>query len=473
MLSARAFAFLCGLLLHYGNAYSRVTKPTTHQRAARHNLYSKADRVPDYVDSITPESSPSTTFPLGRFAFSLLPLSPESVGRRKTICKEVVKDQIWTLDQVQGIINVNVPVRCVVVKLKDGGLMVNNPVAPTKETVDFVRDIENRHGKVKYITLSSLGIEHKGTAGAFSSFFPSSSVYYQNGHYSFPLNLPTQLFFPWGKIVKEIPERAADAPWYDDLDHHCLGPLRPKGIGGFAETAFFHRATKTLLVTDAVIRVDDSPPEIINEDPRALLYHARDFQEEIIADSKANRAKGWRRMVLFGLVFMPKGIEIYDTFDAIRRLKDVSNDMKKLGAGAVPYDGGLYPWKWVESELPSFKALQGGLLVAPILRKLILNREPERVLDWVDKVSKWPFQRIIPAHFANDVKATPKDFTDAFSFLLEEEKGLRFGRSKVPAPLEGDMKTLSDASKALTAQNVLFEEARLVNRLQFKQRAIR
>ena len=44
---------------------------------------------------------------LGKFAFSLLPLSPESIGRRKTIFKEVVKDQIWTLDQIQGIINVN------------------------------------------------------------------------------------------------------------------------------------------------------------------------------------------------------------------------------------------------------------------------------------------------------------------------------------------------------------------------------
>lgn len=113
-----------------------------------------------------------------------------------------------------------------------------------------------------------------------------------------------------------------------------------KGVGGFAETAFFHRVTSTLLVTDAVIRVDDDPPEIINEDPRCLLYHARDFQEEVIADSSANRAKGWRRMVLFGLVFMPKGIEILDTFDAIKRLNYVSPEMKKLGNGAIPYDGG-------------------------------------------------------------------------------------------------------------------------------------
>ena len=46
-------------------------------------------------------------FDLGRIAFSLLPLSPETVGRRKTILTEVVTDEVWTLDQLQGIINVN------------------------------------------------------------------------------------------------------------------------------------------------------------------------------------------------------------------------------------------------------------------------------------------------------------------------------------------------------------------------------
>lgn len=54
-----------------------------------------------------PSSSSSQKFSLGGIAFSLLPLSPESMGRRKTLIKEVVPGQIWTLDQIQGIINVN------------------------------------------------------------------------------------------------------------------------------------------------------------------------------------------------------------------------------------------------------------------------------------------------------------------------------------------------------------------------------
>ena len=52
-------------------------------------------------------ASKKLQFGLGKIAFSLVPLSPESVGRRKTLLTEVVKDSVWTLDQIQGVINVN------------------------------------------------------------------------------------------------------------------------------------------------------------------------------------------------------------------------------------------------------------------------------------------------------------------------------------------------------------------------------
>jgi hypothetical protein len=48
-------------------------------------------------------------------------------------------------------------------------------------------------------------------------------------------------------------------------------------------------------------------------------------------------------MVLFALTFQPSGINVLDTFEAIKGLDKVDPEMKKLGAGAIPYDGGLYP----------------------------------------------------------------------------------------------------------------------------------
>jgi Domain of unknown function (DUF4336) len=90
----------------------------------------------------------------------------------------------------------------------------------------------------------------------------------------------------------------------------------------------------------------------------------------------------------------------------------------------------------------------------------------------VDKVCKWPFKRIIPCHLANDVKATPADFRRAFSFLVEPPKQFTFKLGKTvskgavgcPVGDPRDVKLLSDASKALTEQGVLFPEAAPVKR---------
>jgi Domain of unknown function (DUF4336) len=169
-------------------------------------------------------------------------------------------------------------------------------------------------------------------------------------------------------------------------------------VGGFGETAFFHRSTNTLLVTDAVIKVENEPPAIIQDDPRALLFHARDKMTDPVSDSKQSRQRGWRRMALFGLVFFPAGIEVTGVKETFSQLDAVPEGAAVLGQGAIPIDPRLYAWKWyglqfnpelsqlnqesqsrVRPEISSFKALQGGLLVAPILQKLILNREPGKI----------------------------------------------------------------------------------------------
>ena len=126
----------------------------------------------------------------------------------------------------------NVPVRATIIKLRDGGLFINNPVATTPECVEYVRALEAEHADVKYIVLSSLAIEHKGTSGIFSSYFKKSVVYVQPGQYAFPVNLPTVFFYPLGKVIKDIPRSSKDAPWGDEIDHHILGPLLPPGMLG-------------------------------------------------------------------------------------------------------------------------------------------------------------------------------------------------------------------------------------------------
>ena len=116
----------------------------------------------------------------------------------------------------------------------------------------------------------------------------------------------------------------------------------------------------------------------------------------------------------------------------------------------------------------SFKNFQNKLLVAPILQKLLLNREPSKVIDWVKKVSCWKFTRIIPCHLANDVKASPKDFVEAFDFLYEPKTTTNslfslFSSEKKESVNE-DLIFLDQVSKQLTTQGVLYEEAPLLKR---------
>ena len=134
-------------------------------------------------------------------------------------------------------------------------------------------------------------------------------------------------------------------------------------------------------------------------------------------------------------------MSLKDIFD---KLPFVQPQMSLLGEGAIPFSGGLYPWSWARSEQKSFRSLQGGLLVAPILRELILNREPERVLEWARRVSQWPIRRIIPCHLENNIITNGKAFLDAFSFLEASPS------TTCPQPEKEDLSLLRTASELLT-----------------------
>mmetsp|Transcript_2608 Transcript_2608/g.2996 ORF Transcript_2608/g.2996 Transcript_2608/m.2996 type:complete len:488 (-) Transcript_2608:118-1581(-) len=355
--------------------------------------------------------------------------------KKKTIRETIVKNKIWTLDQKFGILDVQVPLRMTIIKLKEGGLFVYNPIAATRECLGMVQQLIEEHGPIKYIALGSVALEHKVYAGVFAQKFTTAKVFVQPGQYSFPTNLPDIfLGFPQGRTFT-LPNSPADAPaeLNDNFDFLTLGPLISKD-GAFGESVFFHRDTNTLLVTDTVLEVSEDIPEIYESDHKPLLYHARDKVTDVVEDTLEVRKRGWRRVQLFGLFFTPSAIDIQTAGAAYaERRPDINSDF-----------AGIYPWTWARDDATSFKAISGGLLVAPILQTLILNRNPVEVLDFADKVSRWPIQRIIPAHLKNDLAYNGKDYRNAFSFL--EAGGVPKG---LPKPLRGDLQTLLDAEVSL------------------------
>jgi hypothetical protein len=341
-----------------------------------------------------------------------VPLYP--YGRRRTLRQEVVKDTIWTFDQIQGILYVVTPIRMMVVRLKAGGLLVYAPVAPTPECLRLMQELVAVHGTVRYIILPTVsGIEHKVFVGPFARRFPQAQVFVAPSQWSFPLNLPLSwLGLPLGRT--QILNPNSSVPFADEFDYAILGPIS-LGLGPFEEVALFHKASQTLLLTDTLVSVPQTPPDIVQLDPYPLLFHAKDNVTDGIEDTIANRIKGWQRISLFGFYFRPSALDIVALPQAVR-------DAKRAGDRTRKAYFGLYPFAWKPDWQRSFEALRGNgrPFVAPILQQLILNRAPQETLDWAYQVASWNFQRIIPSHFDAPIAAGPQQFLSAFAFLKQQ-----------------------------------------------------
>jgi hypothetical protein len=365
--------------------------------------------------------------------------------KKKTVKETLVPDKVWTLEQKFGILDVQVPLRMSVIKMSTGGLFVYNPIAATPECLELIGEIVAEHGPVKHIAVGSVALEHKAYAGVFAQKFPGAQVWLQPGQYSFPVNLPDSFLGYPSDRTNLMPATIDQAPadWQKDFDLATLGPIISRD-GAFGETVFFHKDTNILLVTDTALQASDEIPKIYETDHAPLLFHARDTVTDIVKDTPETLRKGWRRIQLFGLYFMPSPIIIKDAKVAFNeRRADINGDF-----------AGVYPWDWVGDEEASWRGIagtgKGGLLVAPILQVLLLNRSPVEILDFADKVAAWPIQRIIPAHLKNDLKFTGADYRKSFGFL--EEQGVPEG---FPKPLDADLQFLRDAEVGLLASGAV------------------
>ncbi len=354
-----------------------------------------------------------------------LPIYPFS--HRRTIRRELVPDTIWSFEQLQGVLYVVTPIRMTIVRLAAGGLLVYSPVAPTVECLRLVRELTAQYGDIKYIILpTTSGLEHKIFVGPFAQQFPMAAVFVAPNQWSFPVNLPLAwLGLPWGR-TNVLPAKSADAPFGKEFDYALLGPIG-LGLGAFAEVAMLHRSSRTLLLTDAVVTVPSQPPEIITSETRALLFHARDQVHDVAADTPENRLKGWQRIALFSFYFRPSAAGIVELGEAL-------NDIKTAPDRSRQNYFGLYPFDWQPGWEKSFEALrgEGRIFVAPILQRLILNRDPQAAITWADRVASWEFDQIITCHMDAPIIATPNEFRAAFGFLEKQP------RQEIRYPLPDD-----------------------------------
>lgn len=372
---------------------------------------------------------------------------------RATVRRELVPGRIWSFEQVQGVIYVQVPVRMTVVKLDTGGLFVYAPIAPTDECLRLLAEVEAEHGPVAHILLPTVALEHKDFSGAFAFKRPDAQLWVADAQYSFPVDLPLPLTgFPVG--TKRLPPEAemASVPWATQLPYRVLGALR-EAVGAFQEVVVYDAPTSTLLVTDLVVSIPSTPPAISSAaDARALLYHARDSPSDEAVDTPAARAAGWQKICLFACYFQSSPLIVLAEPDGT--LSGAANFFGKAFPPEVPASAralgwlGFIAWRWDPRWPEAFAALanNGRPVVPPILQQIVLAREPSRVLAFAERVAAdFPFTTILPAHF-EPVKAGPRQWLDAFRPFEAQRKGVRDYPDKLP---DADLAFLRTFEKTL------------------------
>lgn len=106
-----------------------------------------------------------------------------------------------------------------------------------------------------------------------------------------------------------LPADSSQSPFFEEFDYAILGPI-DLGTGSFAEVGLFHRDSRSVMVTDTMVSIPAEPTEIIQLDPYPLLFHAREKATDVIVDNYANRLKGWQRIALFSMYFLPSVLEV-------------------------------------------------------------------------------------------------------------------------------------------------------------------
>ena len=335
----------------------------------------------------------------------LLPLYP--YGRRRSLLRELIPGQLWSIEQLLGVFYVAVPIRMTVLRLRQG-LLLYAPVAPTGEVRAALAELEQLHGPVLTIVLpTSSGLEHKLPVPAMARAFPQAQLWVTPGQWSFPISLPSSwLGFPRQR-TKVLFEQGL--PHGDQLDWCGLGPL-DLGVGNFFEAACLHRASGSLLVTDALVAIGEQPPAIFNLDPKPLLFHARERADQPLLDSPELRRQGWWRLVLFASFLRPERLAILGLGEL---LKQVWKASRQPGGAA----NSLYPFHWQPDWQREFRQLvpPGApvIQVAPVLERLVFPRHRQLLINWLHQLSQLgEIRQLVPAHYEAPVPCTAADLQE-------------------------------------------------------------
>ena len=269
-------------------------------------------------------------------------------------------------------------------------------MAPTQEFFELVEEC----GDVSNIVVPTYALEHKIFVKDAVKQWSGASLWTSPGQFSFPFRASDTVVF--GKIVDGVLQQSdtsegVQPSWAKEIQYETLA-AGTFDIGGVPttlyETAFYHKQSKTLVVTDAVAQIPKDP-NTLNTPQNLLLVSKRSTSDPMPDDTPQNRQIGWEKNALLISYFFPEHEE---------------PDPNKLGVVT-----------WTDGWHDNFEAVAGRLIVPPVVRYLLYAQNPQRVERWVDRVaSRWDFERIVPAHWEAPITAGPNEFKRAFLFLEDD-----------------------------------------------------
>eukprot|EP00929_Paragymnodinium_shiwhaense_P050622 TRINITY_DN25496_c0_g1_i1.p1 TRINITY_DN25496_c0_g1~~TRINITY_DN25496_c0_g1_i1.p1 ORF type:complete len:502 (+),score=66.16 TRINITY_DN25496_c0_g1_i1:83-1588(+) len=374
-----------------------------------------------------------------------LPVAPYE--RRKTVRIEQIPGEVWAFEQKLGLLYVHVPIRMTAVRLAEGGLLLYGALAPTRECLSLIKELEAQYGEVRYLVLGSVAVEHKTFAAPLANALPSAKVFVAPGQYAVPIPLPLALLgFPMSR-TRVLDTTRDDWPWGSELEFKVLGPIgKDINTGAFCEAVFFVPRLKLLLVTDLLVKLPTEIPEIIREDPRALVYHGRDGPLSEPRTDEATLMEGWQKICMFSLFFVSDAINVQPLGEALEAAQKTK--VPELGWG------GLLPWTYKATWKETYDAVADGVFVVPVLSELVLKRgekDTNTLRTFYEAVAEWPFDKFLAQHFAGVTPVTPTEWKNAYRRFLDDPV-LPIPCAK---PRDEDLQYLRNASRDLEGTGLL------------------
>jgi hypothetical protein len=158
----------------------------------------------------------------------------------RTVIKSFVRDQVWVGVQPLRYLGVPIRARTTIVRLHSGALWVHSPITP----VPTLRTAVDALGDVRHIVAPSSS--HHLFVEPFARAYPKAFVHA-------PASLAAK--HPALRAHRELSD-APDPAWEGEIDQ-----IRVRGHRWLDEVVFFHRASRTLIVTDLLESAHrDCPP---------------------------------------------------------------------------------------------------------------------------------------------------------------------------------------------------------------------